>query len=64
MASSLLRWDFDPRDAADEYFVWPASEAAVAMEREQWAIYVAYEVSDAGRRCIRRTEGSMPATTN
>lgn len=42
-------WDFDPRDAADEYFVWPASEAAVAMEREQWAIYVAYEVSDAGR---------------
>ena len=28
-------WDFDPRDAADEYFVRPASEAAVAMERQQ-----------------------------
>ena len=42
-------WDYDPRDAADEYAVWPASEAAVAMEREQWAIFVRYEVSDAGR---------------
>ncbi|MFI0412238.1 hypothetical protein [Actinomadura sp. 3N508] len=26
-------------DDADEYVVWPASEAAVAMEREQWAIF-------------------------
>ncbi|WJV44129.1 hypothetical protein [Streptomyces flavofungini] len=42
-------WDYDPANAADEYDVWPASEAAVAMEREQWAIYVEYEVSDAGR---------------
>lgn len=44
-----FEWDFDQRSAADEeYFVWPASEEAAAMEREQWAIYVAYEVSDAG----------------
>jgi hypothetical protein len=40
---------WDPGDEAAEYAVWPASEAAVAMEREQWAIYVEYEVSDAGR---------------
>ncbi|MET7701264.1 hypothetical protein [Streptomyces sp. NPDC005485] len=42
-------WDYDPAAAADEYVVWPASEAAVAMEREVWAIDVRYEVSDAGR---------------
>ncbi|MFD5234229.1 hypothetical protein ACFWJ5_38100 [Streptomyces qaidamensis] len=42
-------WDYDPADAAGEYLVWPASEAAVAMEREQWAIYVRYEVSEAER---------------
>jgi len=24
----------------DEYFVWPASEATLAWEREQWAIFV------------------------
>ncbi|MFI6279730.1 hypothetical protein [Streptomyces sp. NPDC050988] len=42
-------WDYHPANVADEYVVWPASEAAVAMEREQWAIYVRYEVSDAGR---------------
>ncbi|WP_416958748.1 hypothetical protein [Streptomyces sp. Agncl-13] len=41
-------WEYDRADEADEYLVWPASEAAVAMEREQWAIYVTYEVSDAG----------------
>ncbi|MET9852123.1 hypothetical protein ABZY57_04080 [Streptomyces sp. NPDC006450] len=27
-------------DRADEYRVWPASPAAMEMEREQWAIYV------------------------
>ncbi|MFD8076822.1 hypothetical protein ACFV3E_29685 [Streptomyces sp. NPDC059718] len=32
--------DYDHADEADEYYVWPASEAAVAMEREQWAIFV------------------------
>lgn len=42
-------WDHHPANVADEYFVWPASESAVAMEREQWAIYARYEVSDAGR---------------
>ncbi|WAU82731.1 hypothetical protein O1Q96_25330 [Streptomyces sp. Qhu-G9] len=40
-------WDANMA-ARDEYFVWPASEAAVAMEREQRAIYVRYEVSEAG----------------
>ncbi len=42
-------WDFDPANTAAEYVVWPASDAVVAMEREVWAIYVRYEVSDAGR---------------
>ncbi|MFH9075813.1 hypothetical protein [Streptomyces alboflavus] len=42
-------WDYEPGNVADAYDVWPAGEAAVAMEREQWAIYVRYEVSDAGR---------------
>ncbi|MFD9883489.1 hypothetical protein ACFWZT_18765 [Streptomyces alboflavus] len=42
-------WDYGLGDAADAYDVWPASEVAVAMEREQWAIFVRYEVSDAGR---------------
>ena len=27
----------DPDEPDDEYFVWPASETAVALEREQWA---------------------------
>ncbi|MGK5557319.1 hypothetical protein ACSNOI_37495 [Actinomadura kijaniata] len=26
----------------DPYAVWPASEGAVAMEREQWAIYISW----------------------
>ncbi|MBK3574789.1 hypothetical protein JHN63_13385 [Streptomyces sp. MBT65] len=39
-------WEYDARDEAYEYAVWPASEAAVAMEREQWAIFVRYQVSD------------------
>ncbi|WP_393063844.1 hypothetical protein [Streptomyces sp. LN549] len=38
--------------APDEYFVWPADEALVALEREQWAIFVAwnhcYEAGSAG----------------
>lgn len=42
------RRDFDPADEADEYLVWPASQAAVAMEREQWAIFVRYEAHEAG----------------
>ncbi|MGW6732463.1 hypothetical protein [Streptomyces sp. NPDC055013] len=41
--------DYDRDDEADEYLVWPASEAAVAMEREQWAIYVRWnEAYEAG----------------
>ncbi|WP_328677221.1 hypothetical protein OG226_12925 [Streptomyces sp. NBC_01261] len=35
-------------DEAEEYVVWPASEATVAMEREQWAIFIRYQLSDAG----------------
>ncbi|MGW9070667.1 hypothetical protein ACWGQT_14650 [Streptomyces yangpuensis] len=32
-------YDCDHADAADEYLVRPASEAAVAPERAQWAIF-------------------------
>ncbi|WP_406431331.1 hypothetical protein [Streptomyces sp. NBC_01589] len=31
--------DYDHACGADEYRVWPASEAAVVLEREQWAIF-------------------------
>ncbi|WP_046779836.1 hypothetical protein [Streptomyces yangpuensis] len=45
-------YDYDHADAADEYLVWPASEAAVALEREQWAIFAGwnrrYEAGSAG----------------
>jgi hypothetical protein len=32
----------DPDEPEDSYFVWPASEAALALEREHWAIFVAW----------------------
>ncbi|MES4890036.1 hypothetical protein [Streptomyces sp. NPDC096012] len=35
----FLNDDYDHADEADEYRVWPASEAAVDLEREQWAIF-------------------------
>ncbi|MFD5622410.1 hypothetical protein [Streptomyces yangpuensis] len=45
-------YDYDHADTADEYLVWPASEAAVALEREQWAIFVGWnrrhEAGEAG----------------
>ncbi|MER6076168.1 hypothetical protein ABT187_47055 [Streptomyces sp. NPDC001817] len=31
--------DYDHADEANEYRVWPADEAAVELEREQWAIF-------------------------
>ncbi|MFD6532314.1 hypothetical protein [Streptomyces sp. NPDC060184] len=31
--------DWNDADEADEYSVWPASDAAVELEREQWAIF-------------------------
>ncbi|MEV8406042.1 hypothetical protein AB0R12_09555 [Streptomyces niveus] len=31
--------DYVHADEADEYQVWPASEAAVQLEREQWSIF-------------------------
>lgn len=31
--------DYDHTGEADEYQVWPASEAAVTLERERWAIF-------------------------
>ncbi|MFG2819212.1 hypothetical protein ACGFX4_07255 [Kitasatospora sp. NPDC048365] len=34
--------DFDEGDEVDAYWVWPASGAAVALEREQWAIFVGW----------------------
>ncbi|MFJ9372782.1 hypothetical protein [Streptomyces sp. NPDC101455] len=40
--------DCNRADEAEEYLVWSASEATVAMEREQWAIFVRYQLSDAG----------------
>jgi hypothetical protein len=32
--------DYDHAHEAVEYNVWPASDAAVQLEREQWAIFV------------------------
>ncbi|MFF3675522.1 hypothetical protein ACFYYS_16185 [Streptomyces sp. NPDC002120] len=44
--------DYDRTDEADGYVVWPASEAAVELEREQWAIFARwnqrYEAGVAG----------------
>ncbi|MFK0013157.1 hypothetical protein [Streptomyces sp. NPDC091027] len=41
--------DWNDVDEADEYRVWPASEAAVALEREQWAIFARWnECHEAG----------------
>lgn len=34
---------FDKADEADEYYIWPADEQAVAWELEQWAIYVRWD---------------------
>ncbi|GGY77552.1 hypothetical protein [Streptomyces omiyaensis] len=31
--------DWDDTDEADAYRVWPANDAAVELEREQWAIF-------------------------
>ncbi|WP_327159381.1 hypothetical protein OG988_18975 [Streptomyces zaomyceticus] len=41
--------DWDDADEADEYRVWPASDAAVELEREQWAIFARWnECHEAG----------------
>ncbi|MCX2181021.1 hypothetical protein KV205_10815 [Streptomyces sp. SKN60] len=41
--------EYDHADEADEYRVWPASEAVVGLEREQWAIFARWnERSEAG----------------
>ncbi|MFD9615131.1 hypothetical protein ACFWWS_37810 [Streptomyces sp. NPDC059083] len=37
-------WAFDRADDMYEYYVWPASEEAVAWELEWWAIYIAWEL--------------------
>ncbi|WP_406048046.1 hypothetical protein [Kribbella sp. NBC_00889] len=43
---------YDVDGDLDEYVVWPASEAVVALEREQWEIFVRwnqrYEAGSAG----------------
>ncbi|MGW7611109.1 hypothetical protein ACWGKW_28355 [Streptomyces sp. NPDC054766] len=36
-------YDYALADEADEYSVWPASEAAVKWEREQWAIFARWD---------------------
>ncbi|MEV4559257.1 hypothetical protein AB0K51_20025 [Kitasatospora sp. NPDC049285] len=35
-------YDWDDADEADEYSVWPASDTAVELEREQWAIFATW----------------------
>ncbi len=35
--------DYSHLGDADEYRVWPASEEALALEREQWAIFVSWD---------------------
>lgn len=44
--------DYGHAEAADEYSVWPARDAAVELEREQWAIFASwnerYEAGTAG----------------
>ncbi|MEE1768778.1 hypothetical protein PUR34_11550 [Streptomyces sp. JV185] len=44
--------DYDHANEADEYQVWPASEAAAELEREQWAIFAQWnerrEAGEAG----------------
>lgn len=42
-------YDWDDADAADQYTVWPASDRAVELEREQWAIFARWnECREAG----------------
>ncbi|MFF0765059.1 hypothetical protein ACFYWH_34350 [Streptomyces sp. NPDC003737] len=51
--------DYDHADEADEYDVWSASEAAVAMEREQWAIFANWnERREAGAMDLGSHPGS------
>ncbi|MFG2834311.1 hypothetical protein ACGFZH_22740 [Streptomyces zaomyceticus] len=41
--------DWDDTDEADEYRLWPASDAVVELEREQWAIFARWnECHEAG----------------
>lgn len=43
-------YDWDDAEEADEYSVWLASDAAVELEREQWAIFARWnERHEAGR---------------
>ncbi|MFD0427504.1 hypothetical protein ACFQ60_02955 [Streptomyces zhihengii] len=51
-------------DEADEYRVWPASPAAVELEREQWAIYVDWNERQGLGLPIWARPGSTHATTN
>ncbi|MFE3099197.1 hypothetical protein [Nocardia tengchongensis] len=37
-------WAFDRGDDQYVYYVWPASDEAVAWELEWWAIYIAWEL--------------------
>ncbi|GAB2683997.1 hypothetical protein [Kribbella swartbergensis] len=55
VAHYFQRYDFlryDVEDAPDQYVVWPVSAELVALEREQWEIFVRwnqrYEAGDAG----------------
>lgn len=50
-----------PDEPDDEYFVWPASDTAVAMEREQWAIFAEWSMR---YETDKATAGPHPAGTN
>ncbi|MZD16846.1 hypothetical protein [Streptomyces bottropensis] len=54
----FLNHDFAPSDAGDEYRVWPADEAVLALEREQWAIFAKwYARNEAGTDALGTQPG-------
>jgi hypothetical protein len=51
-----------PDVSDDEYFVWPASATAVAMEREQWMIFAEWEARhEAGEATLDSHPGNPGA---
>lgn len=47
-----------PDEPDDEYFVWPASSAALACERQQWAIFVEWNTRfEAGTASVETHPG-------
>lgn len=52
----------DPDEPDDEYFVWPASETAVALEREQWAIFAEWNMRYEAGSATVDTHPATPGT--